>query len=108
MAVRHLKRYASWVQNVVRQFGPYLRVRHHLAQDYAGFRHADAVDCVHSADGDREGSGSAFPTSSAAKIARRRAMNMGSSPPLGGEPTSIGSRQGRSPRRLLMSALATS
>ncbi len=24
MAVRHLKRYASWVQNVVRQFGPYL------------------------------------------------------------------------------------
>ena len=23
MAVRHLKRYASWVQNVVRQFGPY-------------------------------------------------------------------------------------
>jgi hypothetical protein len=27
MAVRHLKRYASWVQNVVRQFGPYLAVR---------------------------------------------------------------------------------
>ena len=25
MAVRHLKWYASWVQNVVRQFGPYLR-----------------------------------------------------------------------------------
>ena len=24
MAVRHLKWYASWVQNVVRQFGPYL------------------------------------------------------------------------------------
>ena len=24
MAVRHLKRYASWVQNVVRQFGLYL------------------------------------------------------------------------------------
>jgi len=24
MAVRHLKRYVSWVQNVVRQFGPYL------------------------------------------------------------------------------------
>jgi hypothetical protein len=24
MAVRHLKRYASWVQNVARQFGPYL------------------------------------------------------------------------------------
>ena len=24
MAVRQLKRYASWVQNVVRQFGPYL------------------------------------------------------------------------------------
>ena len=24
LAVRHLKRYASWVQNVVRQFGPYL------------------------------------------------------------------------------------
>src|SRR5690625_3842327 len=24
MAVRHVKRYASWVQNVVRQFGPYL------------------------------------------------------------------------------------
>ena len=24
MAIRHLKRYASWVQNVVRQFGPYL------------------------------------------------------------------------------------
>ena len=23
-AVRPLKRYASWVQNVVRQFGPYL------------------------------------------------------------------------------------
>ena len=23
MAVRHLKRYVSWVQNVVRQFGPY-------------------------------------------------------------------------------------
>ena len=23
MAVRRLKRYASWVQNVVRQFGPY-------------------------------------------------------------------------------------
>ena len=23
MAVRHLKRHASWVQNVVRQFGPY-------------------------------------------------------------------------------------
>ena len=23
MAVRHSKRYASWVQNVVRQFGPY-------------------------------------------------------------------------------------
>ena len=23
MAVRHLKRYAIWVQNVVRQFGPY-------------------------------------------------------------------------------------
>jgi len=23
MAVRHLKWYASWVQNVVRQFGPY-------------------------------------------------------------------------------------
>ena len=26
MAVRHLKRYASWVQNVVRQFGPYLQL----------------------------------------------------------------------------------
>ena len=25
MAVRHLKWYASWVQNVVRQFGPYLQ-----------------------------------------------------------------------------------
>ena len=25
LAVRPLKRYASWVQNVVRQFGPYLR-----------------------------------------------------------------------------------
>jgi hypothetical protein len=24
MAVRHLKWYVSWVQNVVRQFGPYL------------------------------------------------------------------------------------
>ena len=24
LAVRQLKRYASWVQNVVRQFGPYL------------------------------------------------------------------------------------
>ena len=24
MAVRQLKRYVSWVQNVVRQFGPYL------------------------------------------------------------------------------------
>ena len=24
MAVRHLKRYVSWVQNVARQFGPYL------------------------------------------------------------------------------------
>ena len=24
MAVRHLKWYASWVYNVVRQFGPYL------------------------------------------------------------------------------------
>jgi hypothetical protein len=23
LAVRQLKRYASWVQNVVRQFGPY-------------------------------------------------------------------------------------
>ena len=25
MAVRHLKWYVSWVQNVVRQFGPYLQ-----------------------------------------------------------------------------------
>ena len=24
LAVRQLKRYASWVQNVARQFGPYL------------------------------------------------------------------------------------
>ena len=24
MAVRHLKRYVSWVNNVVRQLGPYL------------------------------------------------------------------------------------
>ena len=24
MAVRQLKRYVSWVQNVVRQFGPYM------------------------------------------------------------------------------------
>ena len=24
MAVRHLKWYVSWVQNVARQFGPYL------------------------------------------------------------------------------------
>ena len=24
MAVRQLKRYVSWVQNVVRQFGPYI------------------------------------------------------------------------------------
>ncbi len=24
MAVRHLKWFVSWVQNVVRQFGPYL------------------------------------------------------------------------------------
>jgi hypothetical protein len=24
LAVRQLKRYVSWVQNVVRQFGPYL------------------------------------------------------------------------------------
>ena len=32
MAVRQLKRYVSWVQNVVRQFGPYLM----RAQDTCG------------------------------------------------------------------------
>ena len=33
MAVRHLKRYASWVQNVVRQFGPYLLWAQEICED---------------------------------------------------------------------------
>ena len=33
MAVRHLKRYVSWVQNVVRQFGPYLPWAYETCED---------------------------------------------------------------------------
>ena len=33
MAVRHVKRYASWVQNVVRQFGPYLLWAQEICED---------------------------------------------------------------------------
>jgi hypothetical protein len=35
MAVRHLKRYASWVQNVVRQFGPYLLWTRRILRKFA-------------------------------------------------------------------------
>ena len=33
MAVRHLKWYVSWVQNVVRQFGPYLVWAQEICED---------------------------------------------------------------------------
>ena len=33
LAVRQLKRYASWVQNVVRQFGPYLLWAQEICED---------------------------------------------------------------------------
>ena len=50
-AVRPLKRYASWVQNVVRQFGPYLSQAQDICRELSLVRedqdgHTDGVSVV--------------------------------------------------------------